>query len=465
MKRIYILRIIAFILILVIPVITMNLKNNRISEIDNKKLIEISDVLSGDFTTNAEEFINNRIGFRTTMINAYTKAMDSLFNYMIHPSYQYGQDGYVFSKLSREGFDSEYQDTFSNFILKIQDYCNSRDINFLYAVEPSKTTVYSEYLPIGVNYQNFNLNYLLDSLTKNNINYVYTGDNLINAKNNYQVFDKKYDANHWNETGAIIGISTILNKLNEIDSSIDKFDINNYDIGVSTHTTLPVSYFPINEETITYELKDSSNIKNVDTFIDKIKISEHYSNFAHYINTDNTEAPKILVFAGSYFNNKHKFLTDSFSEFILVHNYQNILDIDYYINLFNPDIVLFESTEYTHNSTYFDATSMKEISYNKPLSSYSNLINSQFKNIDNTYKINDNYAVTDLSIPLINNETLYSYVKVGDRILDCKTITDDNNHQHIEISIPSSELSHINEITFYAISNNEMEYSEIKINL
>ena len=45
MKRIYILRIIAFILILVIPVITMNLKNNQISEIDNKKLIEISDLL------------------------------------------------------------------------------------------------------------------------------------------------------------------------------------------------------------------------------------------------------------------------------------------------------------------------------------------------------------------------------------------------------------------------------------
>lgn len=75
MKRIYILRIIAFILILVIPVINYEFKKYQISEIDNKKLIEISDVLSGDFTTNAEEFINNRIGFRTTMINAYTKAM------------------------------------------------------------------------------------------------------------------------------------------------------------------------------------------------------------------------------------------------------------------------------------------------------------------------------------------------------------------------------------------------------
>lgn len=146
--------------------------------------------------------MNNRIDFRTTMINAYTKFMDSLFNYMIHPSYQYGQDGYVFSKLSREGFDSEYQDIFSDFILKIYDYCSSKDIHFLYAVEPSKATVYSEYLPIGVNYQN--LKYLLDSLTANNINYVYTGDNLINTKNNYQVFDKKYAANHLNETGAIV---------------------------------------------------------------------------------------------------------------------------------------------------------------------------------------------------------------------------------------------------------------------
>lgn len=465
MKRLYIFRITLFILILIIPVLTINLKSEQISEIDNRNLIEISDVLSGDFTTNAETFIEDRIGFRTAMINTYTKAMDSLFDYMIHPSYQYGQDGYVFSKLSREGLDLEYQDIFSDFILKLQTYCNERDIDFLYAVEPSKATIYPEYLPVGVNYENFNLNYFLDSLNKKNINYVYTGDALTNAKDNYQVFDKKYDANHWNETGAIVGISTILDKLNEMDSSVDKFNIDNFNVKTTIHSTLPVSYFPINEETTIYELKDKSNIKNIDTFVDKINLSEHYRNFAHYINTSNTDAPKILVFAGSYFNNKHKFLIESFSEFILVHNYHNINDIDYYINLFDPDIVLFESTEYTHNSTYFDATSMKEIIYNKPFSSYNNLSKTQFTNIDNTYEINDNKSVVDFSIPLTNNGVLYSYAKVGNRILDCKTITSENETQYIEFSVPSRELNNLDQITIYTISNNENEYSEIDIKL
>ena len=105
MKRIYIFRIALFILILIIPVLTINLKPDQVSTIDNKKLTEFSDILSGDFTTNAENYIDDRIGFRTQMINFYTRAMDSLFGYMVHPNHQYGQDGYIFTKLSREGLN------------------------------------------------------------------------------------------------------------------------------------------------------------------------------------------------------------------------------------------------------------------------------------------------------------------------------------------------------------------------
>lgn len=108
---------------------------------------------------------------------------------------------------------------------------------------------------------------------------------------------------------------------------------------------------------------------------------------------------------------------------------------------------------------------MKEINYNKPLSSYTNLLKTQFTDIDNTYQINDNNSVVDFSIPLINNQTLYSYVKINNRILDCKTLTDENGYQHIEFSISSTELNNLNEITLYAISNNENEYSEINIKL
>ena len=464
MKRIYILKIVIFLTILILPIININLKPNQISEIDNKNLIELSDVLSGDFTTNTETFIEDRIGFRTTMINSYTKVMDFLFNHMVHPSYQNGKNGYIFSKLSRENVDYEYQEVYSDFILKVQNYCEDRNIDFLYAVEPSKLSIYPEYLPDGVNYQNLNLNYFLDLLNKKDINYVFTGDSLVKAKVDYQVFDKKFDANHWNETGAIVGISSILDKLNEINSSVDKFDINNYSIDTKVNKTLPVSYFPIEEETIIYN-QNNTNIKIIDTYNDKIKISEQHRNFAHYINESKPDAPKILVFAGSYFNEKHKFLNESFSEFILVHNYENIFDIDYYINLFNPDMVLFESTEYTHNSNYFDINIMREITYNENLSIYSNLIKSEFTSIDNIFYINDNGSVTDFVFTLTNDETSSSYAIVENRVFDCKTITDDSGKQHIEFSIPSSEISDLSKITLYTISKDGKQYSEIEVNI
>jgi len=463
MKRIHYFRISLFILILILPIININLKPNQVSKIDNRLLMEKSEILSGDFTYNIEQYLEDRIGFRTNMISSYTNAMDSLFNYMVHPTYEYGQNGYIFSKLSRETFNKEFQEVYSDFILKLQEYSSDRNIEFLYAVEPSKATIYPEFLPKGTNYKNVNLEYFLSLLDEKNINHIYTGDALLDSKSKYQVFDKKFDAGHWNETGAIVGISSILDKLNEQNPNIDKFDFNNYEVVKHTNTTLPVSYFAINEETLHYNLKDSKT-KPVDIFKDKIKLAESARNFSHYINEENTDAPRILVFAGSYFNNKDKFLTESFSEYIKVHNYHNIINIDYYINLFNPDIVLFESTEYTHNSNYFYMGVMSSTIYNKPLTDFKDLSKTQFTSIDGNIAINKNDAVTDFSIPLTTNKALYSYAKVGDRILDCKTIDGDEN-QSVEFSIASYELENLTDFTLYIISEDENEYSEINVNL
>lgn len=463
MKRIHFFRISLFIFILILPVINMNLKPNQVSEIDNRLLMEKSETLSGDFTDNIEQYLEDRIGFRTNMINSYTTVMDNLFNYMIHPSYEYGEDGYIFFKLSRETFNEEFQEIYSDFILKLQEYCYARNIEFLYSVEPSKATIYSEFLPKGTNYKNLNLEYFLSLLYEKNINHVYTGDVLLETKSKYQVFDEKYDAGHWNETGAIVGISYILDKLNEQNPNVDKFDFNNYEVVTHTNTTLPVSYFKINEETLHYNLKDAK-AKPVDTFTGKIKLSESARTFSHYINEENPDAPKILVFAGSYFNNKDKFLNESFSEYIKVHNYHNIINFDYYINLFNPDIVLFESTEYTHNNNFFYMEDMSSTIYNKPLTDYKNLSKTQFTSIAGDIITDNNGAVTSFSIPLSTNKSLYSYIKAGDRILDARTITVDEN-QSVEFSIASSDLENLTELTLYIISKDETEYSEISISL
>lgn len=464
MKKIHLSRIVIFLFIIALPIFSMNLKPDQVSSIDNRKLIDSSEVFSqGNITENVESYVEDRIGFRTEMVNVYTKGMDLIFDEMIHPSYQYGKDGYIFPKLRENPLDKEFQEVYSDFILNFQNYCIDRDIKFLYALEPSKTTIYSEFLPDGYNYDNKNTDYLLSLLKDKNVNYLYTGQVLMDAKNSKEVFDKKYDANHWNETGATIGISSILDKLRDLDSTVDKFDNNKFESVEYTNTTLPASYFPINEQTTHYKLKKDNSIPVTD-FNNEIKISEQFRNFTHYKNPNNKDAPKILIFAGSYFQGKDTFLTENFSELVRVHNYHNVVDYDYYINIFNPDIVLFESTEYTHTNYYFPVDKMKNFTYNKNFKDYSNLLESKFASIkDNTFKKSD-ANLTNFSIPIEGEKASYAYADISNRILDCRT-SEANGVQTIEFSIPTSEIKNLNEFNLYLISEDESEFVKIPLKL
>lgn len=464
MKKIHLSRIVIFLFIIVLPIFSMNLKPNQVSSIDNRKLIDSSEILSQDnITENVESYIEDRIGFRTEMVNVYTKGMDLLFDEMIHPSYQYGKDGYIFSKLREDPLNKEFQEVYSDFILNFQNYCIDRDIKFLYSLEPGKTSIYSEFLPDGYNYDSKNTDYLLSLLKDKNVNYLYTGQALMDAKNSKEVFDKKYDANHWNETGATVGISSIIDKLRDLDSTVDKFDINKFEPVEYTNTTLPASYFSINEKTTHYNLKKDNSIPVTD-FNNEIKISEQFRNFTHYKNPNNKDAPKILIFAGSYFQGRDKFLTESFSELVRIHNYHNVVDYEYYINIFNPDIVLFESTEYTHTNYYFPVDKMKNSTYNKNFKDYSNLLESKFASIkDNTFKKSDT-NLTNFSIPIEGEKVSYAYVDISNRILDCR-ISDVNGVQNIEVSIPTSEIENLNEFNLYLISEDESEFAKVPLKL
>ncbi|MEG0826055.1 MAG: hypothetical protein RR404_01155 [Bacilli bacterium] len=44
--------------------------------------------------------------------------------------------------------------------------------------------------------------------------------------------------------------------------------------------------------------------------------------------------PKVLVYQGSYLNGRYKYFESNFKEYIAVHNYDNIINFDYYFNIF-----------------------------------------------------------------------------------------------------------------------------------
>lgn len=462
MKKNNIIKIILFFSIIIIPVITMNFKSNQVSEIDNRNLLEFKNIFTeGEITNNIESYFNDRIGFRTNMVNIYNKSFDILFEELVHPNYQYGKDGFIFSNYEEENIDSDFQEVYSDFIKRFQDYCESRGIGFLYAIEPRKEDVYGEYIADGFNYSNENFEYLLKLLSEKNINYISTLDVLLKYKNQALLFDKEYDARHWNETGAIIAISAIIDKLNEIDSRIGKLDITNFKSEEFINETLPASYFEISENTIHYNLKNDESEK-VDLSAQDIEIDNQYRNFSYYRNNNNQDAPKILIFAGSYFNDKEKFLTTNFSEVIKVHNYRNVINFDYYINLFNPDIVLFESTNYTHSDYYFSVNGLRDTVYNKNISTYSELEERDFVNIDTKIVSKEDSKVTKFSIPLESDDILYSYAYINNRILDCR-INEYENKKFVEFSILTDELNDIKDFQLYFISKDQLSYDKESI--
>ena len=174
MKKIHIFRIILFSSIILLPILTMNLKENQVSEIDNRVLtnfsdIKDSDIKNGDITKNIESYVEDRIGFRDKMVSAYTIGMDRLFNDMVHPSYQYGEEGYIFAKLTAENYNSEFQEVFSSFIADFENTVMTEILNF-YIQQSQASPLCIMNFTEGFNYTNKNLEYFL-SLLKKNVNF------------------------------------------------------------------------------------------------------------------------------------------------------------------------------------------------------------------------------------------------------------------------------------------------------
>lgn len=338
-----------------------------------------------------------------------------------------------------------------------------RDIDFVYAVEPSKATIYTEYLPAGYTYNTNSLDYFISLLKEKNVNFVNNAEVLLEAKEDTQVFDPMFDAGHWNETGAIIGISAILDRINMLDPRVGQVNIDNFEAKEYVNTTLPSSYFPINETTTKYSLIED-NSDYIEDYEEEIIRSEDFPGYSHYKNNNKTDGPRILVFSGSYFNNKEKFFTENFSEVMKIHNYHNVINYDYYINIFNPDIVLFESTEYTHTNHYFPVDGMINTIHNNYIKNYENLNEDDFVLMDNTVFTISDSNLTNFSIPFNGEDVLYAYANIGNRILDGKIVRN-GDKSYIEFSIMTSEIRGLKNFDLYFISNDEERYDMISCSI
>ena len=339
---------------MVLPVFTMNTQKDFASKIDNTMLPEWN---KEEFIpAEIDNYIDKRIGLREEALNANTALYDKLFEEVEHPTYYYGKDGYVFfQNLVSQIYapDVPFLQAFAKYLKKIQDYCTARNVPFIYCINPSKSTVYHEYLPKGYVYDNRFLKTLQSELTQNGVNWISNAELLEEKAKNEQVFQVAYDPGHWNDLGHFYGNNHLLSNVQKYFPAVKERTLDEFEIKDKQYITNENTYQETIEIGKAFYRKDIQ-AEEITAEYEGIVLNNNYGNFACFKHTGNTTGlPRTLFFHGSYYNRKRDFYKDSFAESYSVHNYQNLLNFEYYFNIFQPELVLLETAEYATGSAYF----------------------------------------------------------------------------------------------------------------
>lgn len=364
MKKLKLLFISLCAILILIPNLLFNFNPDVISKIDNRKLAELPKFEYTDkYLKTVKDYYDDRYGLREEAIYHYTNLMDKAFGILVHPTYVYGLDGYIYFTMWNEEKYMPYHEKFVNAIDEIRNYVENKGAKFYMMINPEKKSVYPQYLPKGVNYNRKWIEAFEQKLAERQINFIDNTQELMERSQDEFVFDKKYDAGHWNDLGAFYGVNNLLTLINQDFPLVRQLSFDHFDITEETRTSLKVSTFDIDEKSPVFTLKYSDEYEDLTSNYADIKLDDNYPTFS-YTQNHNIGAnhlPKVLVFQGSYLNGREKYLMSRFSDYIAVHNYQNIFDIDYYFEKFNPDIVIFEVAEYTFSDMYFSEEKMEEM--------------------------------------------------------------------------------------------------------
>lgn len=408
--------IVIFMAVLTVPVICMNTKENQISEIDNKVLTEWPGLRASlTSRTEIENYFNDRIGFRQQAIEAYIELNDKLFNVMVHPLFMYGKEGHIYFKdpayisaYQKLNTDAEYIDDMVDYLSRTKEYLDEKDIPFVFFLCPDKKTIYPEYFPDSIHVKEDNesvIEHVKNALDKTDIEYVIPTEELLKAKEDEVIYNKLYDATHWNALGAMKGQKLLDEKIREKVEGIAPLDENDFDLSYVKETSLDVAHFPIDEDVPQYTLKNDTS-ESASYYLSPYIKCPNPSFYKHFTNPSLGNGKKALVLIDSYFTNYINFYTGRFEEVYFIHrgNYDHL---QYFVNLVFPDVVVFETAERSITGEMPGTCDYKDCYFEKPYDGMGD------------YTVNDDIetVLTNVSGVRADNNTLYLNPDEGDNIV------------------------------------------------
>jgi len=232
-KATNILFIIVCALVVFVPVLCFNWKPNQISVTENRQLAELDSPKQGlsTFMKSVNSYVNDRIGFREQAVSLNRQITIKYLNYR-HDQVLIGDDGWLFyveelADYTGTNNTNENADRYIAILKQIDAWCKERDIQFVFAVGPNKSTIYPEYMPNIVKQAQITLlDSILEKAEQENLLVVCPKQALIDHKDEQELY-MRLDT-HWNPLGSRY----------MLDLLTDALELPEQDVAITTGQTL-----------------------------------------------------------------------------------------------------------------------------------------------------------------------------------------------------------------------------------
>lgn len=318
-------------------------KTKDISELENRKLatmpqFTVSSLLSGDFTSQFETFIQDQFPARDLWIKSKAKIDILLGKNKINDVYL-GSNGYLiedFQKGSEESLKEK-----SDVINKFAD--KNDKLNFAFMLVPTAGAVVENELPQDAPYddQHEFIKYVQNNLNEK-IKFVDVYDTFKHNKNEKLYYKTDH---HWTTKGAFIAYKKMCSELDmeayedyDIKTVADNFLGSLYykmGAGIGDPESIQI-YIPRENEDVVVNYVDEK-IKSASLYSsEKLKGKDKYEVFTNgnhsliNIKTQGDNKKKLLIIKDSYANSFLPFLTQNYGEINVVdlrYNTDNVQDI------------------------------------------------------------------------------------------------------------------------------------------
>jgi len=331
---------------LTLPLVFIDLSSNRVSVQENRMLANLPKLTDlkhhqGQFIRDFNAWFKDSTGFRVKLISLYKKT-DGIFNqnlYFDGTSIVFiGKQGHNFHThynqllpiwQGKRWLDDTQSYELSVKLNKINQYLCERNIPFIVMFCTDKESIYPEYYPDFVikGPEPTSLDTVVDYISANtNINFFCIKENLLREKENWLLYPKTgdgYELCHYNETGSFIAYQELMRRINRYFPNLKPFTFEDVDITYRINGSSSLT------------LKQEKNYRKIE--------SRFFEDAVEFENED-LSLPTLLLLCDSYADWFINYLPQHFGRTI-IHHWYTLNRLDEYIDLYKPDIVVFESAE------------------------------------------------------------------------------------------------------------------------